>query len=142
MAETAELDTTQEAPPTNGHGYQSFDDDQALLSHILSKKPAEQLVDVPEWGVQILCRALSAKSRVEIQLAAYDKESKRADFRKVMDLVVIAGCFNPATGKPVFTESHRAALALADGGAIERLALTILRLSRMLSDDADSAKKN
>jgi hypothetical protein len=134
---TAEITTQESVAET----WQTFDDDTAFLQHILSKKPAEKLVDVPEWNVQILCRALSAESRLDIQMQAYDETTKRTDFRAAFHNIIIAGCFNPATGNRVFGEAHRDALMKQqDGGAIERLAMTILRLSRMIPDD--STKKN
>src|ERR1043166_6832708 len=135
--QTTELDTTQEAAPTNGHDdtWQSFDDDDLFLQHILAKKPAERLVEVPEWNVKILCKALNADRRIRVQMEAYDEKSKRTDFRTVFHLVVMGGCYNPSTGNLVFAERHKAALMQQqDGGAVERLAITILRLSRMLPE--------
>src|SRR5579875_1651042 len=69
----------------------TFDDDQALLAHILGITPAEELVDVPEWNVQILCRALSAEDRMAVQIASYDEKTKRSDYRKseALPLIVI-----------------------------------------------------
>lgn len=145
MVETTELDTTQEETSPNGHDptWQTFDDDSAFLQHILSKKPAERLVEVPEWGVKVLCRALNAETRINVQMLAYDEKTKRTDFRNVFHLIVMGGCYNPATGNRVFQERHKEALMKQqDGGAVERLALTILQLSGMLAGDAERTKKN
>ena len=143
---TVELDTTQEevASP-NGHDatWEVFDDDQAFLKHILSKKPAEEVVEVPEWGVKVLCRALNAEVRIEIQMAAYDDKTKRTDYRRVFHTIVMAGCHNPTTGNKIFTASHRETLMRQqDGYAIERLAFAVLRLSHMLLNETERAKKN
>jgi hypothetical protein len=143
MEQTIELDTTQEAAPSsNGHNWLSFDDNNALLQHILSKKAAEELVEVAEWNVKILCRTLNAKDRFEIQELSENKTTQRFDYRPHLHLVVIAGCYNPTTGNKVFSESHKDVLQQADGAVIARLALTILRLSHMLGDAAEDAKKN
>jgi hypothetical protein len=158
MAETAELDTTQEAPSPNGHDdtWQTFDDDGAFLQHILSKKPAEQIVDVPEWNVRVLCRALNAEHRIEVETRAFNKETKLTNYVSVSHLVLMYGCYNPTTGNPVFyspddneaqVKQKEATMKTVlmrqqDGGAIERLALTILHLSRMIAEDAERAKKN
>lgn len=131
----------EEATPT-GEEWLSFDDDNAFLQHILSQKPAEKLVEVPEWSAKVLCRALNAEHRIEIETAAYDKETKLTNFSKVSHLVVLYGCCNPVTGNRIFNEKHKRALETQDGGAIERLAITILRLSRMLASDSERAKKN
>jgi hypothetical protein len=145
MAETAELDTKNEAAPSpNGHDekWQSFDTDDALLQHIISKKPAEELVEVPEWNVKILCRALNAKDRFEIQALSSNEKTQRYDYLPHLHLAVIAGCYNPVTGNKVFNDNHKDALRQANGEIIARLALTILRLSHMLSNDVEDAKKN
>lgn len=142
--ETVELDTTKEAPAPNGHDatWRSFDDDNALLQHILSKKPAEELVEVPEWGAKVLCRALYASERIEVDALAFNRETNLYYYGKVSHLIVLYGCCNPVTRNRIFKEEHKEALATQDGGAIARLAMTILRLSHMLKSDAENAKKN
>jgi hypothetical protein len=158
MAELAKMDTTEEAPSQNGYDatWQTFDDDSAFLQHILSKKPAEKLVDVPEWGVRVLCRALTAEHRIEIETRAYDAKARTSNYVGVSYLIVMYGCYNPPTGNPVFygaddseavrkQKENQMKITLMreqDGGAIERLALTILRLSRMIVTDVENAKKN
>jgi hypothetical protein len=65
MTETAELDTKQEAAPSqNGHdeAWKSFDTDDALLQHIIAKEPAEELVEVPEWECQSLVQSALCRS--------------------------------------------------------------------------------
>lgn len=141
---TVELDTKQEESASpNGHDatWKSFDDDQTFLQHILSKKPAEELIEVPEWEVKILCRALNAEHRVKVQMAAYDAKTKLSDYRKCFTLVAMGGSYNPVTGNRAFSEKDRDFLE-QHGGVVEKLAVTILRLSRMLADDAERAKKN
>lgn len=143
--ETAELDTTkEEAPSVNGHSdtYLELDDD-ALLVHILAQKPAEELVAIPEWNVKILCRALNAKSRVEVQMTAYDEAAKKTDYRRAIFEVIMAGSYNPKTGHKAFTEKHRAAIMQAqDGRPAEKLFMTIMRLSGMFASDTEKTKKN
>lgn len=156
--ETVELDTTKEAPAPNGHDatWRSFDDDNALLAHILSKKPAEQIVDVPEWNVRVKCRALNAEHRIDVETRAYDAKTRTTNYVGVSHLVVMYGCYNPTTGNPVFyslnddektrkqkeNQMRTVLMRDQDGGAIERLTLTILRLSRMVASDIENAKKN
>lgn len=155
---TVELDTTKEPASSNGHddAWQTFDDDSAFLQHILSKKPAEQIVDVPEWNVRVLCRALTAEHRIEAETQAYDATSKTTNYVRVSHLIVMYGCYNPTTGNPVFygldddektrkqkeSQMKTVLMRKQDGGAVERLALTILRLSRMITSDVENAKKN
>src|SRR6266480_744961 len=144
MIETTELDATQEQASANGHdAYQDFDSDLDFLNHILAKKPAEELTEVPEWNVKILCKALDAEARIAVQMQAYNAETKITDYRPFFPEVVIGGCYNPKTGNKVFSEKHLIALRRKqDGMAIERLAVVILRLSRMLFNHPEDAKKN
>jgi hypothetical protein len=143
---TIELDTTkEEVPSANGHEeWPEFDDDLAFINHIFNQEPAEKLVDLPEWKVKVLCRALPAEDRLRIQAEAYDKESKTTDYRRAFYLVLMAGCFNPKTGHKVFRESHKAKIMSdpRNGAPAEKLFVTILQLSSMLSTDAERARKN
>ncbi len=101
------------------------------------------MIEVPEWGVKVLCRAMNAETRIKIQMFAYDEKSKKTDYRNVFAQIIMAGCYNPTTQRKIFTESHRDLLMRqVDGGAIERLALAILRLSGMLSSTVEQIKKN
>jgi hypothetical protein len=136
------IETAQE----NGHiEWKEFDDDSALLRHISLKKPAEKLVPIPEWETKILCIALPPETRIKLQLAAYNEETKRTDFRSapLFVAVIMAGCYNPVTRKHFFPESYRATLIKeGDGSIVDRLAIAVLRLSGMISDPDDETKKN
>jgi hypothetical protein len=141
MAETAELDTTTEQLGANGHQWFTTEDDQAFLNHILSKEPVEELVEVEEWEVKVLCRALNAEDRIKVEMAAYNKDTKTTEYRSCFDLIVMLGCYNPATGRRIFTDSSRRKLMHKNdgGGSVVKLAFVVLRLSRMMSSDT---KKN
>lgn len=145
MAETAELDTTQEQASPNGHNadWLTFDTDDALLAHIIEKKPTEEVVPVPEWNVKILCKMLDGEGRIMVEAAAWDPKTKRTNYSKASHLIVLYGCYHPTTGNRVFSKEHEGMLKQPQhGGAVALLAVTILRLSRMLGGDVEQAKKN
>ena len=145
MVETAELDTTQEAPSANGHDarWKTFDDDASLLAHIISKEPAEELVEVPDWNVRVLCKALDGEGRIMVEAAAWNPATKRMDYSKASHLFALYGCYNPTTGNRVFSDAHKDMLkAPQHGGAVALLAVTVMRLSGMFASDGDRAKKN
>lgn len=119
----------------------TFAEDDVLLNHILSQKPAEKLVDIPEWGVKLLCRALDSDGRLAVEAKAYNKEDKTTDPRRALYLTIMHGCTNPETGKSFFRPEHEAAI-MTHGGPVETLAFTVLQLSGMLPAQADDAKKN
>lgn len=146
--ETIELDTTQEVASPNGHveeeEWLEFDDDMAFVRHISEQKPAEEIVPISEWKMKVLCRALSAKDRIAVNIAAYDKDAGNTDYRRAIFEVLLYGCFNPKTGHKAFRESHRAMLTgkPEHGAAVERLFMVILRLSKLLPSTAEQARKN
>jgi hypothetical protein len=141
MAKTAELDTKKEAPPDiNGHG----ESDEEFLQHITSKEPAEELLDVPEWDKQVLCKALYAEARIKIQDLAYNPEIERMNYAPYVHLVALYGSYNPTSGNRVFSDAHKEMLQdPRHAGAVVRLASVILRLSRMVvaGNDVEQAKK-
>lgn len=140
MAETAELDTKkEEAPSPNG-----FESDEAFLQHIISKEPAEDIVEVPEWGVKVLCKALYADARIEVQSLAHDSATSRMNYAPHVHLIVLYGAYNPATGNRTFSDAHKEMLQdPRHAGAVVRLASVILRISGMLlGNDVENAKKN
>lgn len=140
MAETAELDTKKEPASPNGHG----ESDEEFLQHITSQEPAEEIVDVPEWGKQVLCKALYAEARIDIQNLAYNPETERNNYAPYVHLVVLHGSYNPTSGNRVFSDAHKEMLQdPRHAGAVVRLASVILRLSRLVSsgNDVSEAKK-
>lgn len=148
MAETtAELDATQEEQPSpNGKTEEQWLelDDFAFIQQISAVEPVEELVEVPEWRMKVLCKALPASDRFAIHGLAYNAETKITDYKRVMFEVLLSGCFNPHTGHKAFRESHKAMLMHdpRHGAPVERLYLTIMRISRMFVSQQDSAKKN
>lgn len=142
---TVELDTKQEeAPSQNGHDekWQTFASDEAFLQHITSKAPAEEVVEVPEWNVKVLCKALGAAERIEVQSLAFDAKTGRTNYAPHTPLITLYGAYNPTTGKRAFSDAHKDMLKdPRHGGAVVRLAFVILRLSGMLFNDVEAAKK-
>jgi hypothetical protein len=113
-------------------------DDYSLYQAILNKKPPEQVVDVPEWGVQILCKALPAARRVSLQLKCLNQETNKIDYFQHFYEVVCHGCRNPETGNLIFKPEQESLYMESgdiDGTPIERLALKVLRLSKLIDGD-------
>ncbi len=125
--------------PEDEKKLQTFDDDAAFISHIISRQLPEELVVVPEWGVEVLCRPLDAPTLMDVQIKASDPKTQKTDYRKTLFEIIAGGCYNPATGKRAFTESHRAEI-MRDGSVILPLALAVMRLSKMVN--TQDTKKN
>ncbi len=95
-------------------------------------------VEVPEWGVTVEVRTMTALDRTRLQSAAASGEGK-VDMTKFMPDAVIASVFDPETGLPIFTEKDRDALLSKSGTVVERLAQTALNMSGMGADSVDKA---
>lgn len=118
-------------------------DDYSLIQAIMNKKPPEKLLDIPEWGVQILCKALPATHRVRIQLEALNQETKIFDYSKHFYEIACHGCYNPETGNPVFKPEQEKLFMESgdiDSVPIETLALTVLRLSKLIKSGEETEK--
>lgn len=147
---TAELDSKQEDQPSpNGKVENATTDwleldDFAFIQQISAVEPVEELVEVPEWKMKVLCKALPATERFAIHGLAYDSQTRITDYKKAMFEILLACCFNPKTGHKAFRESHRNMLMHdpRHGVAVERLYLTIMRISRMFFSMQESTKKN
>lgn len=135
---TEDIDLRQEEQK-----FPEFEDDDEFVNHIISNKPAELLVNVPMWNVQVLCRALGADARFNLQLASINIEKGTYDYRPHFYMIVMEGCLNPKTGHKAFSEKHRdAIMKQQDGLAVETLALVILQLSHLLNAGIEGTAKN
>ncbi len=92
---------------------------------------AEETVDVPEWGVKILLRAMNGQQQVRYS------ETVRGDSRGFMyaDILMLTA-FDPDTKELIFDPADREALSLKSGGVLNRLGMKVLTLS---GTDVDAA---
>lgn len=113
-------------------------DDYSLSQAIMNKKPPEKLLDIPEWGVQILCKALPGAYRVRLQLEALNRETQIIDYSEHFYRIACHGCYNPESGNLVFKAEQENLFMVSgdiDGTPIETLALTVLRLSKLIKGE-------
>ena len=93
----------------------------------------EELVDVPEWGVQILVKGMDGIERSQIQkLATSDSDHANAQI-----LILVAR--HAETGDKLFTDADRDALSGKSGKAVEDVVLAAIRMSGASPDDAEKA---
>ena len=81
---------------------------------------AEQTVDVPEWGVKILLRAMDGK-----QHARYVDTADGSSAYRYSD-ILIASAYDPETLEPVFDPADRDVLMTKHGGVLMRLSLIVI----------------
>lgn len=104
---------------------------------LASSDVATELVQVPEWGVELEVRGLSAGQWTRITNASVRKVAGEVtpDLSRLYSLLIVAGVFDPKTGEQVFTESDAVAVMNKSMKPIERLAKTVNRLSGITDDD-------
>jgi hypothetical protein len=88
-----------------------------------------ELVEVPEWGVTVEVRSMTARARAALQ--------KRFAGRDEFDLaeyyadMLIAAVYDPESGEPLFEVADREALKDKSAAVLDRVSDVVTRLSGM-----------
>ena len=103
-----------------------------LREQILAMDDIEsEIVEVPQWdNVKIEVRAMTARERAQMFRGAVDEEGE-VDMERMYPELVIASCYDPDTGRPVFTSDDREQLLNKSGAALEKLAMSAIHMSGM-----------
>lgn len=105
----------------------------------------EEVVEVPEWGVEILLRSPNGRVRARLVSMFVDPETgeqRSFDASIMYPGLLVATCFDPETREPLFTADDGEWLLEKNGGVVERLALRAMRVSGLDEDAVDRAKGN
>ena len=102
--------------------------------------PSES-VSVPEWGVDVLVKGMSAGERIRLMQNAFDQNTQQVNMSIVYPDVLVACTFDPKTGEAVFSDEDKSAILAKSSAAVERLANVGLRLSGIGKDEQDEAGK-
>jgi hypothetical protein len=108
----------------------------SIADKILAVPLKTATVDVPEWGVEVGIREITAAERVK-----FGEDAKKTPALAVVRLV-IATLTDPQTGAKVFEAAHQDALLQKSGAVMDRVVTEILRLSAMTDDSAKDLEKN
>lgn len=101
----------------------------APLRERLNNVPAfsSETVHVPEWGEDIEVRSMSVARKLRmVENATADGEVQQS---KLFPELIIACCFDPETGDPVFTETDAEWIAAQNAAPVELLATAAMRIS-------------
>jgi hypothetical protein len=98
----------------------------------------KELLEVPEWGVTVEIRSMTAGQRATLTEGATSAD--KVDVSNMYAKTVIATVFDPTTGLPVFTEQDREAILSKNGAVIERLATKALGSSGLGEKAVDEAQ--
>lgn len=98
---------------------------------------AKELVEVPEWGVTVELRAMTAAERAKLGESAMVGD--KTDVGLMYALTVIASVYDPESGLPIFTFADKEAILSKSGSVIERLATKSLGQSGLTEKAVDEA---
>ena len=101
-----------------------------------------EVVTIPEWGVDVLVRGMSAGDRITLMQNAFDQTTQQVNMNIVYPDVVISCTFDPASDQAIFTDEDKSAILAKSSAAVERLANVGLRLSGIGKDEQDAAGKD
>ena len=113
------------------------------LSDIIrqSDDRAVETIDVPEWGVKLEIRSMTALQRSEMQVewAAQEESSAAVLYQAMLQNC----CFDPDTGDAVFDdEASEWLLAEKSAEVVDRVAQACLRISGLSQDSIDESGKD
>lgn len=98
----------------------------------------KELVEIPEWGVVVEVRSMTANERAKLGEGA--AKGDKTDVGAMYALTVIATVYDPTTGLPVFTAQDKEAILSKNGAVIERLATKALGSSGLGEKAVDEAQ--
>ena len=103
-----------------------------------------ELVEMPEWGVNIEVRSMSVRQRAAFVAASQDlTENSAARIEGVYGQILVTCCLDPDTGDAVFDEDDLTWLMTEkSGAAIDRLVTRCLEASGLKDKAVDEAGKS
>ena len=102
-----------------------------------------ETIDVPEWGVTVGIRSMSARGRAELNTVLVDSDAPGDDRQLRLWRVLLLGCVvEPDTGQPVFAPDDIDWVFDHDIAVIDRVATACLDASRVGKDGVDEAGKD
>jgi hypothetical protein len=109
----------------------------SLREQILASSDIQsELVTIPEWGVTVEVRGMTAAARAAmLQHAAGNGGT--FDLVSLYPSLVVGSTYDPESGDRVFSESDYAAISDKSGAAVERIAAAAMRLSGISEDARD-----
>lgn len=100
-----------------------------------------EIVDVPEWNVQVMIKGLTAGERAKVMAGAFDREGNVL-LDRVYPELLIACVMDPKTQEPIFTKDDKSMVLQKSGAVVERLAQIAARMAGLGAESLKSAEKN
>ena len=102
----------------------------------------EKELEIPEWGITVLVRGLTARERASLIQEAVDSGRANLDIIQLYPALVCLACRDPQTKDPIFVLEDREAVGAKAGAPVERIALLAMELSGFTARALVEAEKN
>ena len=99
----------------------------------------KHLVEVPEWGVTVEVRTISAGMRSRM-LKSAQTDDGGVDIDKLYPMLLIATCFDPELDEPVFTDDDFGVIQDKSANAVETIAKVAMEMSGMAAGEGADAE--
>ena len=108
-----------------------------------SRRPAAELVEVPEWGGAVYVRALTGAERDQFEASIVEQRGRdvRMNMRNIRAKLVALTVVDE-DGQRIFTDDDVAALGGKSAAALDRLFAVAQRLSGLSMEDVEELAKN
>ena len=111
-----------------------------MRDKILNIKAKEEVIDVPEWGVEVKIKEMTAKDKYDIISRVTDVKTGNVDVSRMSIEFVIASTCDPESGEKLFGAEDFDSLSNLPSGGIDKLFEDISRLNKL--EDIDDTVKN
>lgn len=101
---------------------------------------ATRLMEIPEWGVTVELRALTAGQRASSSEMARD-ESGEVTLARLHPAMLVVAVYDPESGEPVFSANDIPALMNKNSAVIQKVANVIMELNNFTEDAVDAEGK-
>lgn len=99
-------------------------------------------VEVPEWGLTVEVRSLTARARAEfVRLGTLHKGDRAAQLEAVQPWVIVESAYDGETGEQLFTHDQHAALLGMNPEVLDRLSGAAVIVSGLGKDSREEAGK-
>lgn len=107
-----------------------------ILERISAVTLKTDVIEIPEWGVQIGVREMTAKERVD-----FGDNAKKLPHAAAVRLIIDCAT-DPETGAKLFEKAHQDMLLGKSGDVIDRIATKICELSGLTDRASAELEKN
>lgn len=112
--------------------------DKILQADDLEKKQ----VHISEWDATVEVRSLTGKQRATIIKSVMGPNGKIEFIDRIYTDLLVACCYDPEIGEPLFTDADKDALINKNGSALENIAHVAMNLSGLSEQAPKDMEKN